>query len=509
MRLRIAVLAAVMLGSVLTGVAGAAGAAANPLVTIRALDRAGNQVAVTASLQAQTSNGNLIDDTLTSAHASRVPPGTYNIAAWVWEPGDTAATLADRQLTVKSNVTVTFDARKGHRVRFTIDDSTVAPTMLEAETFAPGLGLSAFDGTTGTPPAATYVVPGKLPAGWEIFFWTDLIRPHEYLSPVEYQFVRVFSRAIPANLTFASYRARLASDDVTVRALDPGKTGGVGFTPMTPSAFLPAGITGQWATPPFSVEFRFTPGYKWQSCVFYEGGSCEIQQVNNLPVFGAHHYAQTFGSAVYGPSPQVGAAISGRQLQVGSASGGLLVDPHYTADSTGLPASPDQTWLYEGSRLLAHTSGSGYATANISAATHWYTMRVQASRGAGAALAKSVTLYYNFQARANGASPDAFWPRIIPSGLSARNAARHGTRTTVPIWFSDLAGNITVHAVRVWASGNGGKTWKALAVRAGGGRWTVTVTNPAAAGYVSLRVQGTDSSGATAAVTAINAYAVS
>jgi hypothetical protein len=79
----------------------------------------------------------------------------------------------------------------------------------------------------------------------------------------------------------------------------------------------------------------------------------------------------------------------------------------------------------------------------------------------------------------------------------------------VPIWFSDLAGNIAVHAVRAWASGNGGKTWKALAVRAAGGRWTVTVTNPAAAGYVSLRVQGTDSSGATVAVTAINAYAVS
>jgi hypothetical protein len=36
----------------------------------------------------------------------------------------------------------------------------------------------------------------------------------------------------------------------------------------------------------------------------------------------------------------------------------------------------------------------------------------------------------------------------------------------------------------------------------------VRVTNPARPGYVSLRVQGTDSAGSTASVTIINAYAV-
>jgi hypothetical protein len=44
---------------------------------------------------------------------------------------------------------------------------------------------------------------------------------------------------------------------------------------------------------------------------------------------------------------------------------------------------------------------------------------------------------------------------------------------------------------------------------ASGPHWSAVVTNPAKAGHVSLRVQGTDSSGYTASVTVINAYAVS
>jgi len=39
--------------------------------------------------------------------------------------------------------------------------------------------------------------------------------------------------------------------------------------------------------------------------------------------------------------------------------------------------------------------------------------------------------------------------------------------------------------------------------------WKFTVANPAKAGWVSLRVQGTNAAGFTASVTAVNAYAVS
>ncbi len=524
MRLRGAVLATAVLGAALaavgvsaagasgaagsTGAAGSAGASGNPLVTIRAIDRAGKPVAVTASLQSLVITGG-VDDTLTSAHPTRVPPGTYNIAAWVWEPGKTAATLVDREVKVTANVTVTFDARPGRLIRFTVNDATVTQDYVAAEPFAPD-GYDAFDGSRATPAGATYAVPGPLPPGYYLYLEAAMIRPHADLSPVEYRLVRLIKGAIPTDLTFASDRAELASDDVTLRAVDPGGVGGVGFAALAPNApyDLPSGVVGQWATPPFSVEFYFTPGYEWQACVFYGPQGCDIDDLNNLPVFGVHHYAQTFGSAVFGPSPQVGAVVSGNQLQVGTDGGGLLVDPTQELDTSyGLPVSAEQTWLYEGKKLLAR--GSGDVSATISAAPHWYTMRIQASRGAGATLSRSVALYYNFRTQAGDDSPDAFWPRVIPSGLSERNAARGGTRTTVPIWFSDLGGNIVVHGVKAWVSVNGGTTWRALRVTGSGDRWTVVVANPAKAGYVSLRVQGTDPAGDTVAVTTVDAYAVS
>jgi hypothetical protein len=78
----------------------------------------------------------------------------------------------------------------------------------------------------------------------------------------------------------------------------------------------------------------------------------------------------------------------------------------------------------------------------------------------------------------------------------------------VRIYFSD-GSDIAAHNVRVWASVNGGKTWQAVQMSQSGPHWTAVVTNPAKAGYVSLRVQGTNAAGDTASVTTINAYAVS
>jgi hypothetical protein len=75
-------------------------------------------VAVTASLESAASYG--IQDTLTSAHATKVQAGVYNVAAWVWEPNKKAATLVDRAITITSSVTVTFDARPGNPLRFTV-----------------------------------------------------------------------------------------------------------------------------------------------------------------------------------------------------------------------------------------------------------------------------------------------------------------------------------------------------------------------------------------------------
>lgn len=510
MKIRGAALAAVLTGSVLTGVAGAtasAGAASNPSITIRAIDREGKVIPVTASLQSPVISPTGIDETLTSAHPTKVPPGTYNIAAWIQEPAASAETLVDRKLVVTTSATITFDARKGRLIKFVVNDPTVAQDNVLAEPYSPN-GWDAFDGYGGPSPAAVYAVPGTMAPGYVLSLEADLVRPNEFLSPVEYVLVRQLNGVIPSNLTFHVNTAGLASDHVTVKEIDPGQSGGVAFQPIQGNSLanLPALPMGQWAYPPFSIEFHFTPGYSWESQTF-----SGTNNLNNLHVLGVHHYAQTFDNATFGPTPEFFPEVVGNQLSAPAPTANgehMFADPTQDeSSSSGMAVSSGTTWLYEGTKLLA-SGTSGWVSAKISASPHWYTLRAQASRGAGATLWKSETVTLNFETQANGNGPDTFWPLINPSGLSLRNAARHGTKTAVRIYFTDLS-IIPAHNVHVWESSNGGKTWRAVAVSQSGPHWTAVVTNPGTPGFVSLRVQGTDAAGATATVTTINAYAVS
>lgn len=122
-----------------------------------------------------------------------------------------------------------------------------------------------------------------------------------------------------------------------------------------------------------------------------------------------------------------------------------------------------------------------------------------------------MTATYTFTTKAGDTSLPGtdFWPRMIPQGVSVKNAAAAGSRTSIPITFNAVNGAIAAHDVAVWSSVNGGETWTSLKLTHSGNTWSVSVANPKKAGYVSLRVQGEDAAGFEAAVTAINAYAVS
>jgi hypothetical protein len=509
MRVGKAIIAVVMTGASVTASsaassATAAGAATNPAITIQGIDREGNTVAVTgADLRSLNANGP--DYTLSSSSSKSVAPGSYNLAAWVWEPGNTAATLADEGITIKANTTVTFDARKGHRAQFEIDDSTVAPTTVELEPFSPSEGAYAFNGWSGTPATGTYVIPGSLPSGWELYAESDLTRPNEYLSPVEYQLIKIISGSIPSNPVFVSQRSQLARDNVTVRSLDGGgQTAGIGFVPMTQSGFLPAAMIGQWATPPYSLSFYFSPGYRWQSCVYYGSSACAVDNINPTTTFsGGHTYNQTFGNAVWGPSAQLGVSVIGSQLYAGSGNAYVFNDPTQENDSSGLSYTSDSMRLYRGSTLIAQ--GSGTVKASISSTPQWYTMMFRASRGSGTTLSNTVAASYRFRTWANDPStPMPFWPRIIPAAVTWTNTARAQT-IQVPAWFTDLNGNVTAHGVAFQASFDGGKTWQSERATQSGSHWYANVTSPTTSGYVSLRVSGYNSSGDWVSATILDA----
>jgi hypothetical protein len=405
---------------------------------------------------------------------------------------------------------VVLDARPGRRVRFSVDDPTVSQDGLDVEAYSPSTGQSTLSDSVSVPVA--YLVPGALPAGWNLFLEADLIRPRSslrYPSP-EYGLIKTYSGAIPANLTFSTRKASLARYHVTLKAIDPGQQDGVWLRALrTPDGFIidsPGFV--QRAVAPFSTDLYLAPGYQWQAGTL--AAHTEIFATQTF--LGGQEYSQTFNRAAFGPSPWAGPGVAGNVIYTNPSLGqGLLSDPVYPSlDSIGINAAAVQGWLYQGGKLLSHSTGyDNRVTARISATPEWYTFRVQASRPAGNHLAQAMTASLTFRTEANDTSFATFWPQMIPRGLSFLNAARRGTKTVVPITFDTRAGAIAAHGVKVWASANGGKTWAAHPAGHSGSTWTVTIVNPGNAGYVSLRVQGTSSSGATALVTLINAYRVS
>lgn len=540
MRHRVAAVTAALVGSVVAGIGAAAppagaavtarhfgvtvGAASEPSVTIKAIDREGKAVPVSASLESAASDD--VQDTLTSAHAAKVPAGTYNVAAWVWEPGKKAATLIDRAVTITSSMTVTFDARPGKPVRFTVNDATVKQQAVAAEPFSPAAGQVAQWNHSYGPPIdgpAVYVVPGPLPAGWDILLQANLVRPEtgDRVSPVEYDLVKILSGSIPSNPTFASTRAGLAQDHVTIRDFGQG-IDGVLFDPEeygdgSGYGRLPSLELGQQnVLTPASVDVFFSPGYRWES-VSYAANN----DVYGTPLLAGRTYSQTFNAAVFSPSPLFGPTVFGNILASNETFGDcILVDGANQGEGTesvGLYPTDPQGWLYQGGKLIAHVSGYGKNfTAKIPATAQTYTMKVEATRvnqdnSPVTGFARSVTATYTFTTEAGDDSLAGanFWPRMIPQGVSEKNAAAGGSKTTVPITFNTVNGAIAAHNVGVWASVNGGKTWTALNVTRSGGAWSVSVGNPRKAGWVSLKVRGEDAAGFEATVTVINAYAVS
>src|SRR5215472_14158350 len=233
-----AVVAALMLVGLIAG-GGAAGAGGAParatdtvMVSVTTLDREGQSVSATAALE---SAGSLaVSDQVPNGQSVQVPPGTYNVAAQIWEPNHSSVTVVDQAVTVTSSpVAVVLDARGGHQVKFTVDDTTVHQDQVSVQLYSPQVPLQAFD-IPSFRGATVYVVSSALPAGWKVAVQGDLVRTGSGLSPVEYSLIRVFSGAIPASLTFASTKASLAKDHVAVRAVDPHEVDGLANAPLVP-----------------------------------------------------------------------------------------------------------------------------------------------------------------------------------------------------------------------------------------------------------------------------------
>jgi len=492
-------------------------AATTRQLTIKVIDRSGN-TAPTADVQLlNTDTGHGID--IGTGRHRLLRPGTYNVAAWIISGTGASQTytLADQVVHLTANRTVVLDARKGRRVRLSLNNSAASAETLEV---APIVGGNwAFNPTTiAPPPGAAYVVPmrSKLMTLYVYSIWEKAGNTVDNPSPFRYDIIRVFRGSIPSSPVISTRTAQLTRVNLTVRATDAGQTATLGLFPQPSNGVVVPlnDYTTLGATPAHLVSYR-SPGFQWQSIVNWDSpaGGLEDNDLNQ-PVLRHRTYSQTFGSAVWAPASQDGmfAQLDGRQLSVGLPEESFAIsDPtHQTDDGTGVTKL---IRLYRGSQLLKQTHND-QMTVKIPDVMHQYKLTLAATRAAGAHLSASVRGVWKFEAKGSGSQASVptqiYGLQLLPAGLSGQNQAASGSRTklAIRIFGPGTPQRLLLRTVEVWASVNDGVTWRKVAVHRVGVHYLVFIRNAAAAGYTSLRVYVADGRGNSEGLTVIHAYGV-
>jgi hypothetical protein len=516
-RILAAAAASALVLPVIASIPAPAQAATTRQLTVTVIDRSG-QPAATADVQLlNVGTGTGID--LGARRHRQLRPGTYNVAAWIITGNGASQTytLADKIIDLTADKTVVLDARKGNRVRLSLNNPAASAETLE---IAPIVrGNWAFNPTTiAPPPGAAYVVPmrSKLMALYVYSIWEKTGNTVANPSPFRYDIIRVFRGSIPNSPVISARTAQLTRVNMTVRATDADQTATLGLTPQPSNGVVVPlnDSTTLGATPAQLVSYR-SPGYQWQSILNWDSpaGGLEDNDLNQ-PILRHRTYSQTFGSAVWAPAPQDGmfAELDGRQLSVGLPEESFPIsDPtHQTDDGTGVTKL---VRLYRGGQLLKQTHGD-QLTVRIPDVSHQYRLTLAASRAAGAQLSTSIHGVWKFVAKGSGSQASVptqiYGVQLLPAGLSGRNRAAEGSSTKIAlrIYGPGTPQLLLLKTVEVWASANDGVTWRKIAVHRAGQHYVVSVRNGSAAGYTSLRVYVADGHGNSEGLTVIHAYGV-
>jgi hypothetical protein len=492
-------------------------------LTVQIIDRSGQQAKPLDLQFLNLASGTNID--LGQGTSSKVRPGRYNVAAWIGTGTGNAQTftLADQVIDVTRSRTITMDARKGRRFRVKLNAPGAVQELLE---FAPivhgqwafnpwGIGDSVNGGTSAAP---AYVVPMKA-KGVTLYTYTVWEKKGNSVtepSPFRYDLIEVYRGGLPAHPTYTVRTSALARVSVRVRATDQNQQATLSLSPMGsagPVLPLNAGTT-LGATPARLTSYR-SPGYQWQPIVDLESPSGEIRDnVLNMNPYGRGHFTERYFAAVLAPQAENGpqADVEGRRMQVG-AGFPLLGDPLHigaTDEDSGLTT---RVRLYSGGRLLASSHG-GNLNVRIPAASHRYSLHIDATRTPGATLSTQIHALWQFSAHSTTGgfsfTPQIYASQLLPGGLDTRNRAAPGVTTpvTLRLYSSLTVSPVLLRVVRAQASSDHGKTWHSVTVRRHGSHYVLSVHNPQQAGFVSLRVYIKDGSGNSESLTVIHAYGV-
>lgn len=513
--------AAALAGSVLAAVfAGPAGAvntdpvaaARTVQVSVAGIDRAGATVAVVASAVSGTNPA----VTLTSKpHA--IAPGKYWIGADVLTPGTGSAlpsvTLVVRHVSISRSETVDLSAEAGRLVSISLGVPGAFNLTTDVQACVPGGTEADWDESLDGSVSALYVVPLK--SQHLAFGYSGTWQAGD----ADYYVARQVFGGIPRRPDYQIAPAGLAADTLVLRG--GTTTGSYQFWTLQRQFRSQCDINvAPWpmaSTPSASIAY-FSPG-KWQIQAYGSQGFWG----NTRVLRSGHHYSDTFGAAVWGPG------VYYPDLDFGQLSyfpEEPFADPMQPAGNECCDRS--KIALSLGGRTLKQETLSEYKADRAFAyrlhSAGWYTMQVRATRSVPGAplpaglLSAAETTTWRFHVSSDYATLDSVMmpvtsTRYLPQRLTDENRARLGPATRIvvrvlraaePGWVSR---NFPLRTVRVQASFDGGKVWRAVRLVRRGSHWLALV--PAAkSGYVALRSTVTDTRGDSTVQTIYRAYQI-
>ncbi|RKR88471.1 subtilase family protein [Micromonospora pisi] len=460
----------------------------------------------------------------------RVPKGRYGLDAVLFhlrgEDEVDATMLAQPELVVDRNLSLTLDARQGRPVRVTVPDPSAAPALVDISAnwtvldggFGSSLLSFTFDGLrtaqlgTGTSSAFRGGIASQ---------WADPGADGQFLQS---QYFYGLSDMSPGRFPTGYARHFRDRDLATVK--NDFRGGAPGQTVYRFSyAFYPE-PTGGWAVglpvvvPGQRVEYYNTDdGVRWDQALEFTlpdaDGYPATQTVLQVPApvqyQAGRHYQNVWNGAPYGPSfpeprwPDQGIFRQGNMIGV---------DLPIFSDAAGNPGGSltetARTALYRNGKLVDEVPNPGWGRFDVPAGKADYRLTVSATRNV-ADLATSTEVAWTFRSGEGPVDEIAKLPamaiRYAPK-LDAGNAAPDGREFDIPVTVARQPGapSAQVRQLTVEVSYDDGRTWRNASVKAGKSGWTASVRHPNGAAYVSLRAKATDSAGNTVTQKVIRAY---
>jgi hypothetical protein len=456
----------------------------------------------------------------------RLPKGEYGLFTWISGEADTTM-LVQSKLVVDGPDRVRLDARRGKPVKVTVPRKDARPALvaINADWVSEEFGVSAsalsdsgadvFVGQVGSR-ARQRGFFGSVNAAFAKF---DEAAQTFRDTPFTYEVAYLKKGAF-----YTGYTKRVrAAELTTVKSSFAREAEGVtGVKLNWPD--LGVGIGGWVVGIPFRLPSQRT---QWLSTEAGTTWSGELDQElrgddpESLPELvsiatapskryrAGRTYREDWNRAVFAPSVagDIGAAV--RTGNVITAAVPLFGDG--TGHWGDARTQTARTALYAGGRLIGEAP-SGFAEFEVPPGKAKYRLEQSAVRGAPFRLSTSVTAAWTFRSAAAGKTPVRlplstvrFSPRV-----DDKNVAPAGRPFVIPVTVERPTGAAAKpnRTLTVEFSTDDGRTWRKAKVRGTGDRRTVQVTNPAGAGFVSLRANAVDAAGNTAAVTVLRAYQV-